>query len=82
MLRVLRSDFNRAARSIRPSCLAFGFCWLVIISDREEMDFKEPELAQALLTEKMRILSKMLIKYERYMFCEQILGVHFHAKYI
>lgn len=71
MLRALISDFNRAARSIRPSCLAFGICWLDTISDREEMDFKGAELAETLQTEKLRILSKTLMKYERYMFCKQ-----------
>lgn len=80
MLRALRSDFNRAARSVRPSCLASGIFWLGIISDREEMDFKRPELAEALKTEKLRILSKMLMKSEGYMACKHSLGAYFDTK--
>ena len=64
MLRALRSDFNRAARSMRPSCLAFEICWLEIISDCEGIGLK-------------RILSKMLVKNKGYMLWKQMLGVYF-----
>lgn len=66
MLRALRSDFNRAARSMRPSCLAFGMCWLEVISDCEGKGFK-------------KILSKMLVKNREYMLWKQMLGVYFNT---
>lgn len=80
MLRALRSDFSRAARSVRPSCLACGLFWLGTISDREEMDFERPGLAEALETEKLRILSKMLMKSKGYMACKHNLGAYFDTK--